>query len=72
MRRMWTRPLSKRQLGLLLIAGGVAGIVAVQAVDVLGAGRDGGIGHTQRLALGGMILVALVGLTLLPFGDRPA
>ncbi len=69
---MWTRPLSKRQLGLLLIAAGMAGIVAVLAVDVLDAGREGGIGPTQRLALGGMISVALVGLTLLPFGDRPA
>ena len=69
---MWTRPLSKRQLGLLLIAAGVAGILAVLAVDVLDAGREGEIGPTQRLALGGMIFVALVGLTLLPFGDRPA
>ena len=69
---MWTRPLSKRQLGLLLVAAGAAGIVAVLAIDVLDAGREGGIGPTQRLALGGMIVVALVGLTLLPFGDRPA
>ena len=69
---MWTQPLSKRQLGLLLLASGVAGMVAVLAIDVLDAGREGGIGPTQRLALGGMIVVALVGLTLLPFGDRPA
>ena len=69
---MWTRPLSKRQLGLLLIAGGVAGIAAVLAIDVLDAGREGGVGQTQRMALGGMILVASGGLTLLPLGDRPA
>ena len=69
---MWTRPLRKRHLGLMLLAAGVAGIVAVLAIDVLDAGREGGIGPTQRLALGGMIVVALVGLTLLPFGDRPA
>ena len=56
----------------MLLAAGVAGIVAVLAIDVLDAGREGGIGPTQRLALGGMIVVALVGLTLLPFGDRPA
>ena len=56
----------------MLLAAGVAGIVAVLAIDVLDAGREGGIGPTQGLALGGMIVVALVGLTLLPFGDRPA
>ena len=69
---MWTRPLSKRQLGLLLLAAGVAGIVAVLAVDVLDAGREGGIGPTQQLALGGTLLIALGGLSLLPRGDRPA
>ncbi len=69
---MWTQPLSKRQLGLLLLASGAAGMVAVLAIDVIDAGREGGIGPTQRLALGGMILVTLVGLSLLPFGDRPA
>lgn len=69
---MWTRPLSKRQLGLLLTASGVAGLATVLAVDVLDPGRPGGIGPTQQLALGGMLLIALGGLTLLPLGDRPA
>ena len=69
---MGTRPLGKRQLGLLLLATGGPGFIAVLAIDVLNAGRDGGIGPTQQLALGGMLLLLLVGLSLLPFGDRPA
>lgn len=69
---MWTRPLSKRQLGLLLFAGGIVGLVAVLAIDVLDVGREGGLGPAQRLALGALLLVALGGLSLLPRGDRPA
>ena len=69
---MWERPLSKRQLGLLLVLAGSVGVVGVLAVDLLNAGREGGLGPAQSLALAAMILVVLVGLTLLPFGDRPA
>lgn len=69
---MWERPLNKRQLGLLLIIAGVAGLLAVLSIDLLDAGREGGIGPSQRLALGGMLLVVLIGVTLLPFADRPA
>lgn len=64
--------LSKRLLGLLLIVAGVAGFVAILAIDVLDAGREGGIGPAQRIALGLMVAMALAGLTLLPLGDQPA
>lgn len=69
---MGERPLTKRQLGLLLIIAGLAGLAAVLAIDLLDAGREGGLGPAQLLAAGGMLLVALVGVTLLPLGDRPA
>ncbi len=72
LRLMWERPLSKRRLGLLLVLAGGAGFVGVLAVDLLDAGRVGGVGPTQSLALGVMSLIVLVGLSLLPLGDRPA
>ena len=69
---MWERPLSKRQLGLLLVLTGSVGFIGVLAIDLLDAGREGGLGPAQSLALGATILVVLVGLSLLPLGDRPA
>ena len=69
---MWERPLGKRQLGLLLLVAGGAGFIGVLAIDLLDAGREGGLGPAQLLALGVMGLIVLVGLSLLPLGDRPA
>ncbi|MCY3718849.1 MAG: hypothetical protein OXG07_04735 [Anaerolineaceae bacterium] len=69
---MWERPLSKRQLGLLLVLTGSVGFIGVLAIDLLDAGREGGLGPAQLLALAAMILIVLVGLSLLPLGDRPA
>lgn len=64
--------LTKRQLGLLLVIGGALGFVAIIAVDVIDAGREGGIGPAQRIALGLMVGLALVGLTLIPLGGKSA
>lgn len=64
--------LSKRLLGLLLLLGGVAAFVGILAIDVLDVGREGGIGPAQQIALAGAALVALVGVTLIPLGARPA
>lgn len=64
--------LSKRHLGWLLLLGGVVGFISIFAIDILDVGRQGGIGPAQQIALGGMVLLALVGLTLIPLGDQPA
>jgi hypothetical protein len=64
--------LTKRQLGFLMIVIGLAAALGLLAVDLLGAGQHQGIGPAQRLALGGAGLVVLVGLSLLPLGNRPA
>ncbi len=64
--------LTKRLLGLLLLIAGIAGFAAILAIDLLDAGREGSIGPAQRIALGGCVLMALVGLTLIPLGGDPA
>ena len=63
---------SKRLLGILFIAIGVLGFLGVYGIDLLDAGREGGIGPVQQIALGGSLLLALLGLTLLPLGRQPA
>ena len=64
--------ISKRQLGMILLVGGILGFCVILAVDIVDAGREGGIGPAQRIALLAMVLSAVVGLTLLPLGDMPA
>jgi hypothetical protein len=63
---------TKRQLGLIFILLGVGAAAAMFAVDFLGAGQFHGIGPAQRRALLVAAMAAVVGLTLLPLGDRPA
>ncbi len=63
---------TKRQLGLLFILLGVGATVAMFAMDMLGAGQFQGIGPAQRQALAVAAVVVIVGLTLIPLGDRPA
>ena len=63
---------TKRQLGLLFIVLGVGAIIAMFAVDLVGAGQFQGIGPAQRRALVVAGLAILVGATLLPLGNRPA
>ncbi|WP_420627654.1 hypothetical protein [Candidatus Leptofilum sp.] len=64
--------MTKRQLGLIFIGLGVLGAVGLLGVDLVGAGQFNGIGPTQRLGLLAAGAVILVGLTLLPLGDKPA
>ncbi len=64
--------ISKRQLGVILLVGGVVGFCAILAVDIVDVGREGGIGPAQTWALLAMALATLLGLSLLPLGDAPA
>lgn len=64
--------ITKRQLGLMMSGLGLLGIVALLAVDLLRAGEYDGIGPTQRAALLAVGAFFLLGLTLIPLGDRPA
>lgn len=63
---------TKRQLGLLCLMVGIVGFAGILGIDLLDAGREGGIGPAQRIALGLTIALAVLGLTLIPLGDDPA
>lgn len=69
---MFTRPLTKRQLGWLLLVGGALGFVAILAIDLIDFGRAGGIGPAQRIALGLSLAIIAAGLTLIPLKDTLA
>jgi len=64
--------MTKRQLGIIFIALGGLGVVGLFGIDLVGAGQFSGIGPAQRLGLLAAGAVILVGLTLLPLGDKPA
>lgn len=64
--------MTKKQLGFIFIALGIAVILGMFARDLLAAGAFQGIGPTQKLAMLAAGGVILVGLSLLPFGDKPA
>lgn len=64
--------MTKRQLGVILLLAGVVGFLGILVLDLVGGGREGGIGPAQQFALLIMAGVALVGLSLIPLGDKPA
>ena len=64
--------MSKRLLGIILLAVGLIAVLGILAVDWIGVGRFGGIGPVQKIALAAGALVVLLGLSLIPLGDRPA
>jgi hypothetical protein len=64
--------ITKRMVGVALALLGLALAVGALAVDLVGAGKWGGLGPAQRLAISAGVTVCLVGLSLLPLGNRPA
>lgn len=63
--------LTKRQLGWLLVVLGITVAVVMVAAEVVDS-DSGGFGTVQQIGTAVGVLAALVGLTLLPLGDRPA
>lgn len=63
---------TKRQLGWILLAGGMLTFAGIVGIDIFDVGREGGIGPAQQLALVASILVAIIGLSLIPIGEHPA
>jgi hypothetical protein len=64
--------ITKKQLGIGFILLGIAAIIGTFVVDLLGAGQFQGVGPAQKLALAAAGLVILIGVSLLPLGDKPA
>jgi hypothetical protein len=61
--------LSKRQLGWLLLAGGVLAMVVMAVSEWM---NPDGFGFVQKMGLVSGCLSVGIGLTLLPLGSRPA
>ena len=64
--------ITKRMVGLALTALGLLMAIGTVAVDWVGAGKWGGLGPAQQVALLVGRGVFVVGLSLIPLGDRPA
>jgi hypothetical protein len=64
--------ITKRLVGTTLVVLGLFIVVGAVAVDLAGAGKWDGIGPAQQLAIAVGLSVSLLGLTLIPLGDRPA
>jgi len=60
---------SKRQIGILCLVVGILGFIGLLLLDVIGGGREGGIGPSQQLGIGAMVALAILGLSLIPLGD---
>ncbi len=63
---------TKRQLGIIVIALGLLVLLSTIGVDFIGAGEWSGFGPLQRIGLGLGITVTVVGAILICLGDRPA
>jgi hypothetical protein len=63
---------TKRQLGIAVVGLGLLVVLAIIAVDFVGAGRWSGFGPLQHLGLGLGLVSLPVGLILILRGNRPA
>lgn len=64
--------ITKRQLGLFLLLFGFLLTLGIFAVEWFEAGNFQGIGPLQRIALIVAMAILLLGITLIPLGNRPA
>lgn len=64
--------ITKRQLGIFFFIAGLLGAAGILAIDLFHAGQESGIGPAQMFALSIMIVLAIIGLTIIPLGDDPA
>jgi hypothetical protein len=63
---------TKRQLGIVVIALGLLVVLGTIAVDRIGAGKWSGFGPLQRMGIGLSLAAVAVGCILVRLGDRPA
>jgi hypothetical protein len=69
----WISPdftITKRILGILLIAAGIIGLMGVFAIDAVRSSSD--FGPSQQLGLLASIGMLIIGISLIPLGNRPA
>lgn len=63
---------TKRQLGIIVVALGLLVILGATVVDFAGAGEWGGFGPLQQIGIGLGLAAIAVGSILVRLGDRPA
>ncbi len=62
---------TKKWLGIGLAGLGIVGILGSFANDILNMSEYQGIGPSQRMAILAASLLVVVGLTLIPLGNKP-
>ncbi len=63
---------TKRQLGLLLLAAGLGVLALVFSLGILRTGQWTAMGPYRQIAAMAGAALSLVGVSLLPLGNRPA
>ncbi len=63
---------TKRQLGIVIIAINLLVVLGIVVVDLIGAGKWGGFGPLQRIGIGLSLAGLVAGFILVRLGNRPA
>ena len=71
-KNLFIQPITKRLLGIIFILAGAGAILGSLLMDLLGGGQFSGVGPAQQKAMLAAGVVIIVGITLLPLGDKPA
>ena len=64
--------ITKRMLGIAIVLFGMCVTFGTLAVDLVGAGKWTGLGPAQQLAITAGIVLVIMGVFLVPLGDKPA